>query len=48
MERGKYGREMTGNFSDNGDFHAIVGMFYMLRICFTSTLKEGMLRIYSP
>jgi hypothetical protein len=27
--KGKYGREMTDNFSDNGNFHAIVGIFYM-------------------
>jgi hypothetical protein len=32
-ERGNYGREMTGNFADNGDFHASVGIFYMLQIC---------------
>jgi hypothetical protein len=24
---------MTGNFADNGDFHAIVGIFNMPQIC---------------
>jgi hypothetical protein len=24
---------VTGNFADNGDFHAIVGIFYMPQIC---------------
>jgi hypothetical protein len=24
---------MTGNFAENGDFHAIVGIFYMPQIC---------------
>jgi hypothetical protein len=24
---------MTGNFADNGDFYAIVGIFYMPQIC---------------
>jgi hypothetical protein len=32
-ERWNYGREMTSNFADNGDFHAIVGIFYMPQIC---------------
>jgi hypothetical protein len=32
-EKGNYGREITGNFADNGDFHAVVGIFYMLQIC---------------
>jgi hypothetical protein len=32
-ERGNYGREKTCNFADNGDFHAIVGIFYMPQIC---------------
>jgi hypothetical protein len=32
-ERGNYGREMTGNFAENGDFHAIVGTFYIPQIC---------------
>jgi hypothetical protein len=32
-ERWNYGREMTGNFADNGDFHAIVGIFYMPQRC---------------
>jgi hypothetical protein len=24
---------MSGDFADNGDFHANVGIFYMLQIC---------------
>jgi hypothetical protein len=32
-ERGNYGREITGNFAYNGDFHATVGIFYMPQIC---------------
>jgi hypothetical protein len=32
-EMGDYGREMSGNFADNGDFHAIVGIFYVPQIC---------------
>jgi hypothetical protein len=32
-ERRNYGREITGNFADNGDFHASVGIFYMPQIC---------------
>jgi hypothetical protein len=45
---------MTGNFADSGDFHAIIGIFYMLKICdmvtdgFTSPTKEGMLMSFSP
>jgi hypothetical protein len=45
---------MTGNFADNGDFHAIVGIFYVLQILrhgtdgFTSPQKKEMLRIFSP
>jgi hypothetical protein len=27
------GREMTGNFANNGNFHAIVRIFYMPQIC---------------
>jgi hypothetical protein len=27
-ERGNCGREITGTFVDNGDFHVIVGIFY--------------------
>jgi hypothetical protein len=34
---------MTGTFADNGDFHAIVGNFYMPQFC-----DMGMLRIFSP
>jgi hypothetical protein len=32
-ESGKCGREIKGNFYDNGDFHATVGIFYMPQIC---------------
>jgi hypothetical protein len=32
-ERGNCGQEMTGNFADNGDFHATVGTSYMPQIC---------------
>jgi hypothetical protein len=32
-ERGNYGREKTGTFVDNGDFHAIIEIFYMPKIC---------------
>jgi hypothetical protein len=47
---------MTGNFTNNGDFHIIVGIFYIPQICdmghgtdgFTSPPKEGTLRIFSP
>jgi hypothetical protein len=41
---------MTGNFVDNGHFHVIVGIFYVLQISrhrtdgFTSLPKEGMLK----
>jgi hypothetical protein len=32
-ERGNYGREMTGSYVDNDEFHAIVGINYMPQIC---------------
>jgi hypothetical protein len=32
-ERGNFGREMSGNFADNGDFHVIAEIFYMPQIC---------------
>jgi hypothetical protein len=37
---------VTNNFTNNGDFHTIAGIFHMPQICdsFTSPLKEGMLR----
>jgi hypothetical protein len=38
---------MAGNFADNGDFPAIVGIFYMPQICDMGPM-EGMLRIFSP
>jgi hypothetical protein len=40
---------MTGNFADNGGFHAIVGIFYMPQICDMET--DGFTsppRIFSP
>jgi hypothetical protein len=36
---------VTGNFADNGDFHAILWIFYMPQIF---TPKEGVLRIFRP
>jgi hypothetical protein len=44
---------MTGNFADSGDFHPIVGIFYMPQICDMGptallSLKESMLRMFSP
>jgi hypothetical protein len=45
---------LTGNFADNGYFHAIAGIFYMPQICemgsngFTLPPNEGMLRIFRP
>jgi hypothetical protein len=29
----RFGRKITGNFADNGDFHDIAGIFYMPQIC---------------
>jgi hypothetical protein len=45
---------MTSKFAYNGDFHTIVGIFYMPQICdmgidgFTSPLKEGALKTFLP
>jgi hypothetical protein len=47
-ERGNCGREMTGNFAYNGEFHVIVGIFYMPKICDTGpTALLPLRRIFS-
>jgi hypothetical protein len=45
-ERGNCGRQMTGNFADNGNFHNILGIFYMPQIC--NMGLTALLRIFLP
>ena len=44
--RWNYGREISENFAESGDFHVTFGFFYTDG--FTSPPKEGAQRIFSP
>ena len=45
--RGNYGREISENFAESGDFHVTFGLFYLPSI-YDIGPKEGALRIFSP